>query len=90
MTGYEEFLIRDVLKKNGDLQMIVAIEELSELQKEITKGLREKLNKENMAEEIADVLIMISQVKIFFGIKDNEIEKIKHDKFKRIEKMLGE
>lgn len=68
--------------KYGDTQKVVAIEELSELQKELTKDLRGKGNKENIAQEIADVLIMIAQLIKIYNIED-EVEDwkdIKHEK----------
>ena len=69
-------------EKYGDTQKIVAIEELSELQKELTKDLRGKGNKENIAQEIADVLIMIAQLIQIYDI-EYEVEDwkdIKHEK----------
>ena len=43
----------------SEIQRIVAIEELSELQKELCKSLRGQTDKQHIAEEIADVQIMI-------------------------------
>lgn len=51
-------------------QCIVAIEELSEVQKEICKVLRGKDNLDHLAEEIADATIMLEQLRLFFGIND--------------------
>lgn len=48
-------------------QVIVAIEELSELQKELTKWLRGRGKHENMMEEMADVSIMLNQLELIFG-----------------------
>lgn len=47
-------------------QIIVAIEELSELQKELCKYLRDKTNIRNISEEMADVEIMLEQLKLIF------------------------
>lgn len=44
-------------------QVIVAVEELSELQKELCKLLRGQYHIDDMSEEIADVEIMILQMK---------------------------
>lgn len=52
-------------------QLIVTIEELSELQKAITKLLREKITQDRLTQltaEIADVEIMLEQVKLIFNI----------------------
>lgn len=51
-------------------QLVVAIEELSELQKELTKLLRGTGNAGRIAEETADVLICIEQIMYIFGIRE--------------------
>lgn len=53
-------------------QVIVAIEELSELQKELTKWLRGRGKHENMMEEMADVSIMLNQLELIFGAPTGE------------------
>lgn len=53
-----------------EMQCIVAIEELSECQKEICKVLRGKGNLENLAEEVADATICLEQVRLMFGLND--------------------
>ena len=53
-----------------DNQCFVAIEELSEAQKEICKILRGEENLEHLAEEIADATIMLEQIRLIFGIND--------------------
>ena len=59
----------NAIARNGVLlQAIVAIEELSECQKEICKFLREKGNKDHIAEEVADATIMLEQLRIIFDI----------------------
>lgn len=45
-------------------QMMMCIEEMSELTKELCKNMRGRKNRENIAEEIADVQIMLEQMKI--------------------------
>ena len=51
------------------------MEELSELQKEISKELRGKGDKVNVLEELADVQIVIYYVKKILGISNEDIEK---------------
>lgn len=51
-----------------DTQLIVALEELSEAQKEICKALRCQVNLEHLAEEVADATIMLEQVRLIFDI----------------------
>ena len=53
-------------------QIIVAIEELSELQKELTKYLRGRADLDHIAEEMADVRIMFTQLEFIF----NNFEKV--------------
>jgi hypothetical protein len=60
------------IARNGVLlQAIVALEELSEAQKEICKLLREEGNLEHLAEEVADATIMLEQLRIMFNINDS-------------------
>lgn len=72
LTGYfekgqhmdEKKIIRDAIQTFGkENQLVVACEEMSELQKEICKQLRGCGNIWNIAEEIADVEIMLMQIK---------------------------
>lgn len=80
---------KKVVDTYGSQQVIVAIEELSELQKELCKALRHKVNFDNITEEIADVEIMLEQIKIYFEIKEDEIEGMKKLKIKRTKERLG-
>ena len=67
-------------------QMIVTLEECSELQKEITKYLRGKRCPEDIAEEIADVLIMIGQIQVIYpDVSDTLINTFITKKLGRIE-----
>ena len=72
--GYEERqrVYEAALNKWGEkLQATVAIEEMAEVQKEITKMLRGKLDREHMAEEIADATIMLEQMRQMLNINDS-------------------
>ena len=51
-------------------QLIVAIEELSECQKEICKILRGGEDFRNLTEEVADATIMLEQIRLMFNIND--------------------
>lgn len=51
-------------------QIFVAIEELSECQKELCKFLRGIGNADNLAEEMADAVIMLEQMRMIFGLDD--------------------
>lgn len=72
--GYEERqrVYEAALNKWGEkLQATVAIEEMAEVQKEITKMLRGQLDREHMAEEIADATIMLEQLRQMLNINDS-------------------
>lgn len=73
MIGYEERakVYADALTTFGtNCQMVVALEEMSELQKEICKAFRGHINLVNLAEEVADVAIMLEQLRQIFGIAE--------------------
>lgn len=55
-------------------QLLVAIEEMSELIKEIVKHSRGKGDKEHIAEELADVYVVLEYIKKIFGVSTKEIE----------------
>lgn len=65
-------MTRDEILKNAlqhygaNSQRIVAIEEMSELTKELCKVSRGEENAAHIAEEIADVRIMLDQMEILF------------------------
>lgn len=68
-------------------QCVVAVEELSELQKEICKQLRGGGDLNALSEEIADAKIMIEQIIKAFGIKQ-EAEEWRRLKLERLERRL--
>jgi NTP pyrophosphatase (non-canonical NTP hydrolase) len=71
-------------------QCVVAVEELSELQKEICKALRGQPNKENMTEELADCWIVIEQLKMMFNITDADVQKVVWQKTTRLKERLSQ
>ena len=86
----------DILEKairhyGNENQMMQTMEELSELSVAISKCLRYKDDIEarnNLVEEIADVLIMIDQLKIIMDIKDYELECYRQYKLERLERRI--
>ena len=68
--------------------MVIAMEECAELQQAISKGIRGKLDKENLTEEIADVLICIDWVMDYFDISEDEVDKWIEKKAERIKERL--
>ena len=72
-------LIKSLGSKN---QILIAIEELSELQKELIKYLRNKDNQDHISEEMADVYIMLYQLRLIFK-NDKKIDRYIKKKTKR-------
>lgn len=66
-----ELLRRAINHYGAEAQMNVAIEECSELQKEICKHFRGLDNADHLAEEVADVAIMLQQLILIFNMGDS-------------------
>lgn len=64
-------------------QIMVCMEEMSELQKELCKHFRGRNNFYDIAEEIADVQIMLEQMIILFNCRD-AVEQWKQVKLLRL------
>lgn len=71
------------------LQVIMLFEEMAELQKELCKDFRGKRNLENIADEVADVEIMLAQIKMLYGIAD-KVQKHREFKVSRLAQRLKE
>ena len=72
-----------------DSQMKMLLEEMSELQKEICKSWRGANNVDHIAEEIADVEIMLEQLKLMTGSVD-KVKTFREQKLRRLEQRLDE
>lgn len=84
-----EEIIEAAIKKYGVvMQTVVAIEEMSELTKELTKALRGKENIEGIVEELADVYIMLNQVQMMFGISDDRVQEMMDLKIQRLDRRI--
>ena len=62
-------------------------EEMSELQKELCKHFRGKTREDWISEEIADVEIILEQIKLIFNI-ENEVQEMKEFKIDRLRETL--
>ena len=87
-------LLERVITANGmNKQLDVAIEELSELMKAICKVKRYGYTDDecyfNLAEEMADVEIVLAELKLMFDNEDN-VKKWRTYKLDRLEKRLNE
>lgn len=69
------------------LQIVVMMEEMSELQKELCKYLRGKYSPSSIAEEIADVEIMLKQMKMLFCCAD-DVSAVRRRKVERLKERL--
>ena len=85
----KEIYAAALTKWGPGLQITLMFEEMSELQKEICKSLRGKDTTENIAEEIADVEIMIGQMKELFNI-EAAVEQKKKIKLERLAGLVGD
>ena len=79
-----EILAAAVSTWGKDAQAKMLLEEMAELQKEICKAWRGKDNEVEIAEEVADVEVMLAQIKMIFGIdasvgvyRDAKIERLR-------------
>lgn len=76
-------------------QIIVAIEELAELQQELTKSLRKKEERfyrddVNILAEIADVTIMLKQLMVLYEFNQTELDKVIEFKLARLRDYIEE
>lgn len=88
-------MINPVLKRalatwGEEAQMLMVVEEMSELMKEILKNInRKKDNIAEIVEETADVEIMLEQLKANYNI-EAEVAAYKAEKIKKIEQRLND
>lgn len=66
----EKVYTNALVRYGEETQLVVALEELSECQKEICKFLRGYGNAGHLAEEVADAMICLEQVVYIFGIRE--------------------
>lgn len=84
-------VLKRALKTWGEqAQMLMVVEEMSELMKEVLKNInRKKNNIDKIIEETADVEIMLEQLKENYKIAE-KVEAYKKDKIKLIEQRLND
>ena len=89
MLSYDLNTINKSIEKHGkQMQFNVCIEEMSELTKELCKNMRGFENEDMITEELADVYIMLENVKIICGIKDKDIQREVNFKLNRLEERM--
>ena len=79
----EEIYLKLIQKFGVENQCVVAVEELSELQKEVCKMLRKIGNVHNLVEEIADVQIILEQLVLIHNC-ESEVMLLKQQKLQRV------
>lgn len=83
--------IVETVKHFGEYsQIVVAIEELAELQQQLTKVLRGKTDYEHITEEMADVQIILAELEVIFRqhISPNDVKEVIKYKLDRISKRI--
>lgn len=85
----DQDIYRAAIKKWGaDAQTLMVFEEMAELQKELCKNARGKDNRGSIAEEIADVLIMLEQMIVLHDCR-TMVRISKAAKIQRLKERLG-
>lgn len=85
----EREIYQAALEKWGaDAQTLMVFEEMAELQKELCKNARGKDNRGSIAEEIADVQIMLEQMIVLHDCRAM-VRTYKTAKIKRLQERLG-
>lgn len=92
MIPYEarRWVYQAAIATNGiERQIMVAIEEMSELTKELAKAFRrDGTTLEKLTDEIADVTIMMEQLRLIFEVNDRVQERMDF-KVRRLAQNLG-
>lgn len=84
-------IMKKAIKTYGETeQVMVAIEEMSELTKELIKNQRGEWNVNEIAEEMADVYITLCELQLIYCIDDTIIAGYKNVKMKRLKRRLEE
>lgn len=78
-----EFALQKIEQNGLEKQTMKAAEELGELQQECFKALTDRRDDDHIAEEIADVLIMLVQLRLMYGISIPDIDGWVYYKIKR-------
>ena len=88
MERNEKMICKQVLKKYGeDNQLMIFFEEVGELMQAISKHKRFGENIYGIAEEVADVEIMLEQIKIMFEI-DEYVEVKRKRKIRKLKRKI--
>lgn len=89
LDRYKDTFNTAICKWGEEMQLTVAIEEMSELTKEICKHFRGQDNFDAISEEMADVYIMLEQMKMIFG-NEEDVARWMHTKAARLREAVSE
>lgn len=89
-NNYIQILIEAIDTFGHRMQTMVAIEEMSELTKELVKHMRGRDNRDAIAEEMADVEIMMCQLRLMYGIKTTDMDALIAGKINRMKERMEE
>lgn len=101
MIDFQKDQTKNILFHYGTRsQLLKAIEELTELQFELWRAIKESgigcvfafdERRKRIIDEIADVLVMIGQMQSVFGIDDKDVQKVVDFKIQRtFERIVGD
>jgi NTP pyrophosphatase (non-canonical NTP hydrolase) len=81
----------------GHVQLLMVCEEMGELIQAISKMERlmdekdrKHKHRQHIAEEIADVQIMLDELMLYYHIKADDVQTIKNEKIERLKKRMNE
>ena len=93
---YIDTIIHKAIEKYGiPVQSVVAMEEMAELQKELSKAIRGMYTTGNydtkgMLEELADVTLMLKQIMMMYHIDEDAVRSVMHTKVMRLERRIDQ
>lgn len=89
MKNVEKYIFEEALAYYGpEAQIKMLYEEMAELQLAVCKNGRGADNLDNIAEEIADVGIMLDQMRLLFNVEERS-EEIRLEKVARLAGRMG-
>ena len=89
MDSKTKLIFEQAIRTYGkESQMQMVHEEVAELQKEICKLWRGRDNVQAIAEEVADVEIMLDQLKLILDIEE-DVQRFREKKITRLKERLG-
>lgn len=89
VLGQRDRICADALAKYGfNKQLLMLFEEMAELQNALCKERLGRDTVEHIAEEIADVKIMLDQMEIYYGIRD-EVQCKRRGKLERLQERMN-